>query len=35
MAEPFLVKFGEEMKMHVFAVEYPGYGLYQTAVSAD
>ena len=26
-----LYLFGSELKMHVMAVEYPGYGLYKTS----
>lgn len=29
LAFDLLTMFGDEMKMHVMAVEYPGYGLYK------
>lgn len=31
LAFDMLFQFGVEMKMHVLAMEYPGYGLYKTA----
>jgi hypothetical protein len=31
LAYDLLFMFGSEMKMHVMAVEYPGYGLYKTS----
>ena len=31
LAFDLLYQFGNEMKMHVLAVEYPGYGLYKTS----
>jgi abhydrolase domain-containing protein 17 len=30
LAFDLLTNFGEELKVHVLAVEYPGYGLYKT-----
>jgi abhydrolase domain-containing protein 17 len=29
LAYDLLYKFGQEMNMHILAVEYPGYGLYK------
>ena len=29
LAYDLLYKFGQEMNMHIIAVEYPGYGLYK------
>jgi len=31
LAYDLMFMFGSEMKMHVMAVEYPGYGLYKTS----
>lgn len=31
MAYDFLYQMGHELKMHVLAVEYSGYGLYKTS----
>ncbi len=31
LAFDLLYQFGYEMKMHILAVEYPGYGLYKTS----
>jgi hypothetical protein len=31
LAFDLLYQFGNEMKMHILAVEYPGYGLYKTS----
>ena len=31
LAFELLYQFSNEMKMHVLAVEYPGYGLYKTS----
>ena len=31
LAFDLMYMFGAEMKMHVIAVEYPGYGLYKTS----
>ena len=31
LAYDLMFMFGSEMKMHVLAVEYPGYGLYKTS----
>jgi abhydrolase domain-containing protein 17 len=31
LAFDLLYQFGNEMRMHILAVEYPGYGLYKTS----
>ena len=30
-----LSAFGQEMRMHVLVVEYPGYGLYRTTETSE